>query len=1148
MVEQLKINQTKDLGDMVLQLNAVLRRISQLLGSQASTATVSDSGLTEAEVIALIQRYGQKVVDEDYAKLPGRTGGQNLSGGVLSGDNLTLQANAADALNGDIFLESKVVVNHVNVELDQVTAPTAPTVALGAAGVLNGTYYYGITFVTAQGETGTGDLATLISPVLQKVELSNIPVSSNSRVTSRKIWRTPGTGGNFLKLVATLSDNTTTTYSDNIADGALGANAPYVNTTGGLIYNGSVRSGILDPNVTAWGYGALSSCEGPNNVAVGANSMKTVSTGNSNTAVGNESLYDGTLPSRCVAIGGYAMRGCTTSSNVIAIGYQAHRGDGVSHNYDNVALGNFVLWSITTGYNNIGIGAKVLYSLTTGFNNVAIGDDCMRRTINGYENVAIGKNALNANTSGFQNLAIGKNALVSNSTGFNNIALGEEALFLNESGNGNVAVGRKCLAANISGNNNTAVGANALSGNSGSFNVAFGEDSLAQNTSGASNIGVGVKSAYSNLTGNDNVAIGYQAFLSNLSGSKNVAIGNQSLYSMVSGDANVAIGNKAMQGNNTGANNVAIGTFAAFSITTGYDNVGIGINSLYGITTGYSNTAIGRDTLTSIAGGAKNVAIGQNSQRYAVSTTGNVAIGFDSLSDNVSGSNNVSIGQSALKSNLGGSNNTGVGHLSLYALSTGHSNVGLGRSSLESITTAYENVAVGHQALQGNQTGLGNVAIGKSAGYPSVTSNATVSGNYNTFIGYKSGSGTDAQISNAIAIGNAALVSASDTAVMGNTSTVETILRGSTVTIPGQIKIQGGTPGAGKILQSDLNGLATWATGVTAPVSLGNGGTGAALVDPNADRIFFWDDSAGASTWLAPGNSLAITVTSLDTIQDIRTTATPQFLRMGLGGAANPSFSLITTGSCWIQGTSMLGIGTAPGNARAQITSGTTTIAPIAIGAGTNLTTPISGAIEYDGTDWFMTNVTPTRKTVSFTSDTLAVHAATTSAQLAGVISDETGTGALVFATSPVLVTPALGAASATSLSCGTFTSAGGVTITPAGGSGITASLSSTGVFLVTTNGNEVIKATQQQLGFFGVTTVSQRSAYTQTYATTSRTHALLTGVALASFTGGTVGFTDAAERDNILTQFNALREDVKNIKNVLNSTVDDMQSLGFAA
>jgi hypothetical protein len=47
---------------------------------------------------------------------------------------------------------------------------------------------------------------------------------------------------------------------------------------------------------------------------------------------------------------------------------------------------------------------------------------------------------------------------------------------------------------------------------------------------------------------------------------------------------------------------------------------------------------------------------------------------------------------------------------------------------------------------------------------------------------------------------------------------------------------------------------------------------------------------------------------------------------------------------------------------------------------------------------------------------TLAQHAATTSAQLRGVISDETGTGSLVFATSPTLVTPVLGTVAAGSV------------------------------------------------------------------------------------------------------------------------------------
>src|SRR3990167_4083380 len=43
----------------------------------------------------------------------------------------------------------------------------------------------------------------------------------------------------------------------------------------------------------------------------------------------------------------------------------------------------------------------------------------------------------------------------------------------------------------------------------------------------------------------------------------------------------------------------------------------------------------------------------------------------------------------------------------------------------------------------------------------------------------------------------------------------------------------------------------------------------------------------------------------------------------------------------------------------------------------------------------------------------LSQFAATTSLQLLGVISDETGSGSLVFATSPTLVTPALGTPSA---------------------------------------------------------------------------------------------------------------------------------------
>lgn len=56
------------------------------------------------------------------------------------------------------------------------------------------------------------------------------------------------------------------------------------------------------------------------------------------------------------------------------------------------------------------------------------------------------------------------------------------------------------------------------------------------------------------------------------------------------------------------------------------------------------------------------------------------------------------------------------------------------------------------------------------------------------------------------------------------------------------------------------------------------------------------------------------------------------------------------------------------------------------------------------------------------TSSGLNQFASTTSAQLAGVVSDETGSGALVFATSPTFTTPSLGAATASGLTLSSIT------------------------------------------------------------------------------------------------------------------------------
>ena len=112
----------------------------------------------------------------------------------------------------------------------------------------------------------------------------------------------------------------------------------------------------------------------------------------------------------------------------------------------------------------------------------------------------------------------------------------------------------------------------------------------------------------------------------------------------------------------------------------------------------------------------------------------------------------------------------------------------------------------------------------------------------------------------------------------------------------------------------------------------------------------------------------------------------------------------------------------APGNLTGPITSvGAATSIASQTGTGTKfvvdtsptLVTPVLGvatATSINGT------TIPSTKTLVVTTDKLSTLAATTSTELAGVISDETGSGSLVFATSPTLVTPNLGTPSAINL------------------------------------------------------------------------------------------------------------------------------------
>ena len=94
--------------------------------------------------------------------------------------------------------------------------------ASGGAGILTGTYRYRVTFgAPAIGiESNPNPTDVTFTASSNDIDLSNIPVSADSQVAVRYLYRTVGNGATFF-LLTTINDNTTTTYTDNTADADL---------------------------------------------------------------------------------------------------------------------------------------------------------------------------------------------------------------------------------------------------------------------------------------------------------------------------------------------------------------------------------------------------------------------------------------------------------------------------------------------------------------------------------------------------------------------------------------------------------------------------------------------------------------------------------------------------------------------------------------------------------------------------------------------------------------------------------------------------------------------------------------------------------------------------------------------------------------
>jgi hypothetical protein len=187
--------------------------------------------------------------------------------------------------------------------------------------------------------------------------------------------------------------------------------------------------------------------------------------------------------------------------------------------------------------------------------------------------------------------------------------------------------------------------------------------------------------------------------------------------------------------------------FAGNNTMTGKGNTGIGAQALASDTKGYWNTATGWQALADNTSGAENTAVGTDVLAHNTTGYGNTASGYWALVNNTTGVANIATGGLALASNTTGTGNVADGYQALADNTSGG------------------NTAVGHMALYNNTTGQLNTTLGWISGV--ATDKSAITGSNNTFLGAGADPSTGT-LTNATAIGALALVSQSNSMVLGS--------------------------------------------------------------------------------------------------------------------------------------------------------------------------------------------------------------------------------------------------------------------------------------------------------------------------------------------------------------------------------------------
>lgn len=321
------------------------------------------------------------------------------------------------------------------------------------------------------------------------------------------------------------------------------------------------------------------------------------------------------------------------------------------------------------------------------------------------------------------------------------ISIGTNALRYNETGTYNVA------ASNIA----IGYGAGAV--------ASAAQVTVVGYLAGEATTGDGVLTAFGKWAGRANTT-GHATFFGN-------ACGRSSTTAQSTG-----MGDECM-GNSTTGTVTAVGYYAGYGNTTGDGVTAFGYRAAYGGGTNSGVTAIGHDSLYNNTSTGATV-VGWNAGN--VNTSGLItAMGYEAARYNLGG-NVCAFGYQAGRQNISGFL-TAFGNNAAQLCTTGRPTA-LGYQACASTTTGFP-VSVGYNSAFSNTTG-DLIAIGYQAGFGTTSANSPATDTGGILIGRNANRTvpTATVLTNYVGIGDAVVVDKSNQVILGNSSVVETILRG----------------------------------------------------------------------------------------------------------------------------------------------------------------------------------------------------------------------------------------------------------------------------------------------------------------------------------------------------------------------------------